>query len=1558
VLLSRFSILSFLCVAISLSLIGCQRDPAPAPAPVALKVGTVRAALSSSPSPCPAVGSCTLYPDADTTVYAAVTKDYGKSHEMCVGVGGGNGAARALLHFNLGLLPAHFYATAASLTISGRRPAAGTGNLSLYRLTGGSWGEGDGGPGAADGHVSGGCATGCTSTGACGWTGTGTVNNASFAVTGNIGAASATAAFTNPGLVTFSGLAADVRFQASNSNPGWTIISSNEGVSGNIVFWSTDTATGDGNKPGLTVNYGRGPGGSGCSINGDCLFANGATGVCAGGVCCSGACPDDGNQCTDEVCDSNGSCQHPFRSGACNDGNACTSGETCQSGACTGGTVITCSAADQCHTQASCSGGSCPANPAKPNGTSCNDGNPCTTGETCQGGACTGGAPILCPAADQCHVQATCSGGLCAVNPNKPDGTPCSDGNPCTSGETCQGGSCIGGIGTVCPVADQCHIQASCSGGSCPVNPAKPNGTPCNDGNPCTNGESCQAGACTNGTPVQCTALDQCHTAGTCNISTGLCSNPQKTNGSPCDDGVFCTNSDTCTAGACGGPARLCSDGIACTTDGCSNAQARCTFDPAPCGCTKDADCENGNACDGISTCDMATLQCKPGTPVDCSAQSDQCNVGTCNPSNGACSAVAKSSNTPCDDGNACTQTDTCQSGRCVGSNRVVCTVLDQCHSLGTCNTGTGVCSNPALSNGTPCNDGNACTSSDACSGGSCRSGPAVDCTDTNVCTADACNTTTGCVHPAGNAGATCGSPASCSGGKESLATACSGSSTVCPAPVVHDCAPYACGATVCLTACTKDADCAQGNYCAAGGKCTAKAGAGATCAAGNQCLSSFCADGLCCNDDCVGQCEACNLPNKKGTCSPVSGAPVAPRPLCAGNGTGCDGTCNGVQTNACAVPGQSKQCRAPSCDATSAVATLGESCDGSGACPEKRTQDCKPGICGVTQCTGCSTNATCPAGDFCRGGVCKPLSGMGTKCSSDVECTSGHCVDGVCCDHDCTGQCEACNQTDHVGTCMPIPAGQGPAEGRPGCAGDPARCGGVCDGTTTRSCAYPGPGRLCRDARCENGIATLVAFCDGSGSCPAESQQTCPTGYACVNGRCGGGPAACISENDCNSDQFCSGGICKLKNGPGALCNAGVECGSGICVDGVCCTKACSGQCEACNVRGSEGTCTPVAGAPPGSRQACASDGTICGGICDGVIGDHCTYKGASTSCRQGACANGLADLPAVCQGNGSCAPRQQQSCDPFACDTAGAACAGNCKTNANCAANQFCAAGICVARQASGATCGAPEHCASNHCVDGLCCDKACGGQCEACDQVDHLGTCIAISGAPRNGRPGCEGLGTCGGFCGGASGTNCVLPGLGVVCGQGFCSGSAAASAPKCNGAATCVVPPVRSCDPYQCDDQGASCLTTCEHDEDCAPGLVCDPRGGCVQPAGDGGVGPDRDASVGAGGSGSGPDGGTGRGGRDGGRGGSTGGAGGATSTGGRAVNSGGGSAGTELDAGAGRSDASASKNNSKDQGSCACGVPGSRRRDASGLFALGVLGLVAARRRRARARIPF
>ena len=82
-------------------------------------------------------------------------------------------------------------------------------------------------------------------------------------------------------------------------------------------------------------------------------------------------------------------------------------------------------------------------------------------------------------------------------------------------------------------------------------------GTTCNDGNACTFGETCQGGVCAGGSTTVCAPLDSCHLAGTCDPQTHACTNPPKPNGSPCDDGNACTQTDTCRAGVCNGSSRV-----------------------------------------------------------------------------------------------------------------------------------------------------------------------------------------------------------------------------------------------------------------------------------------------------------------------------------------------------------------------------------------------------------------------------------------------------------------------------------------------------------------------------------------------------------------------------------------------------------------------------------------------------------------------------------------------------------------------------------------------------------------------------------------------------------------------------------------------------------------------------------------------------------------------------------------------------------------------------------------------------------------------------------------
>jgi hypothetical protein len=152
--------------------------------------------------------------------------------------------------------------------------------------------------------------------------------------------------------------------------------------------------------------------------------------------------------------------------------------------------------------------------------------------------------------------------------------------------------------GVTCTALDQCHDVGVCDPqtGLC-SNPVKANGTACNDTDLCTQTDTCQAGVCTGSNPVTCTALDQCHDVGVCNSGTGLCSNPPKANGTPCDDGQLCTYNDVCASGTCGGTAIVCTDDQ-CNTKTC-NGTASCTVTPK----TNGTSCDDGNVCTTPDTC-------------------------------------------------------------------------------------------------------------------------------------------------------------------------------------------------------------------------------------------------------------------------------------------------------------------------------------------------------------------------------------------------------------------------------------------------------------------------------------------------------------------------------------------------------------------------------------------------------------------------------------------------------------------------------------------------------------------------------------------------------------------------------------------------------------------------------------------------------------------------------------------------------------------------------------------------------------------------------------------
>ena len=418
------------------------------------------------------------------------------------------------------------------------------------------------------------------------------------------------------------------------------------------------------------------------------------TDACLGGTCTGGdvvVCPAPAPCHAAGICNpATGACASaPVADGTpCDDGNACTRTDTCRTGSCVGGAPVVCGAPGSCHAAGVCDpvSGECASAPLA-DGTACDDGNACTQGDACQAGTCVGGAPVACPAPAACRAAGVCNPatGQCS-SPPLANGTVCDDGNACTRSDACQGGSCIGGQPVVCTVSGQCEASGVCdpATGACTIIP-KADGVSCSDGNPCTQGDACRTGVCVSGPPMTCPPLDQCHGAGTCNPTTGQCTHPAKPSGAACDDGNPCTLADTCQGGVCvPGPAMSCAPLDQCHQAGtCNRTTGQCSNPPKVNG----ALCDDGNPCTQADACLAGA--CVGGPPVVC-VPLDACHrAGACDPATG-CSQPAAPDGTLCDDASVCTRDDACQGGLCVGVPSTVCVPLDQCHDAGVCDPATG----------------------------------------------------------------------------------------------------------------------------------------------------------------------------------------------------------------------------------------------------------------------------------------------------------------------------------------------------------------------------------------------------------------------------------------------------------------------------------------------------------------------------------------------------------------------------------------------------------------------------------------------------------------------------------------------------------------------------------------------------------------------------------------------------------------------------------------------------------------------------------------------------
>ncbi len=201
-------------------------------------------------------------------------------------------------------------------------------------------------------------------------------------------------------------------------------------------------------------------------------------------------CTDDGNPCTDDICDAFGNCTHPPNSAPCEDGIACTVGDQCGGGSCQPGTPDDsfCIDGDICTDDVCAIGVGC-TNPF--NTAPCDDGDMCTVADACASGVCTGG-----PSCGDGTVQAGC-GEEC----DPPDGVTCD-------------ASCIAivcGNGIIQP-GEQCDdfnaVDGDCCDSSCQLDAP---GAACGDSDVCNGVETCDgAGTCVPGTPLNCDDGDLC----------------------------------------------------------------------------------------------------------------------------------------------------------------------------------------------------------------------------------------------------------------------------------------------------------------------------------------------------------------------------------------------------------------------------------------------------------------------------------------------------------------------------------------------------------------------------------------------------------------------------------------------------------------------------------------------------------------------------------------------------------------------------------------------------------------------------------------------------------------------------------------------------------------------------------------------------------------------------------------------------------------------------------------------------------------------------------------
>jgi hypothetical protein len=243
------------------------------------------------------------------------------------------------------------------------------------------------------------------------------------------------------------------------------------------------------------------------------------------------------------------------------------------------------------------------------------------------------------------------------------------------------------------------------------TDPQTADGSLCDDGKVCTAMERCKAGKCQGGAPRNCSHIANDCNAPSCNEELGCVANPRPDN-TPCSDGLYCTDNDSCVGGKCLGTQRACPE-VACqTSQGCSELTQDCAYQQAPGG----SSCDDGLYCTTTDECTNYG-QCQGTGTLDCSSLTTDCAHGECQEAQQGCVAVPDYEYSSCTDNSYCTTSDHCDgNGNCVGTPKD-CSYMDQDCKKGNCDVNSGSCVTVNVAQGTQCNDGNSSTVNDQCNG-------------------------------------------------------------------------------------------------------------------------------------------------------------------------------------------------------------------------------------------------------------------------------------------------------------------------------------------------------------------------------------------------------------------------------------------------------------------------------------------------------------------------------------------------------------------------------------------------------------------------------------------------------------------------------------------------------------------------------------------------------------------------------------------------------------------------------------------------------------------------